>query len=124
MRIRRALLLGFAMVMPGLSAPQAAQTQKIGVVTGCLQQGAVNDWMVVNATDPVPSRAGTPQPNELPKEPVLGKNQFKLIGVAEFNLQEKKDQTVIVKGLFLKSTPVSRLNITSVTVVSPSCNAK
>jgi hypothetical protein len=41
--------------------------------------------------------------------------------VSEFNLPAHKDHTVIVKGLFIKATPVSRLNITSVTTVSPSC---
>jgi hypothetical protein len=122
-----ALLVGFVVTTPALSAPQTDANNKVGVVavTGCLkQQGSGNDWLVVNATDPVPSRGGTPQANELPKDVVLGKNQFKLIGVAEFNLGEKKDKAVIVKGLYLKGTPVGRLNITSVTVVSPSCPAK
>ena len=121
------LILGVAFAIPASSQAQAESTNKVGVVavTGCLkQQATATDWMIINATDPTPSRAGTPPANELPKEPVLGKNQFKLIGVAEFNLEEKKDKTVIVKGLFLKATPISRLNITSVTVVSPTCPAK
>jgi hypothetical protein len=121
------LVLAVAAVVPAAPRQQTPGTQKIEVVavTGCLkQQGTANDWILVNATDPVASRAGTPLPAELPKEPVFGKNQFKLIGVSEFNLPDKKDKTVVVKGLFLKSSPVSRLNITSVTVVSDSCPAK
>jgi hypothetical protein len=50
-----------------------------------------------------------------------GKNQFRLIGVSEFNLPQHRDHTVIMKGLLIKATPVSRLNITSVTTVAPSC---
>lgn len=108
------------------SVPQAqpATPPKIEVVAtmGCLKQAATgNDWMLVNATDPTPSRAGAPTADQLPKEPVAGKNQFKLIGIAEFNLQDKKDKAVVVKGLYLKDKPVSRLNITSVTVVAGTC---
>ena len=122
-----ALVFGIAAFIPVPSVQQSAATPKVEVVavTGCLkQQGTANDWMLVSATDPVPSRAGMPPPAELPKEPVLGKNQFKLIGVSEFNLKDKKDKAVVVKGLYLKSTPTARLNITSVTVISSSCPAK
>ena len=34
-----------------------------------------------------------------------------------------RDQSVIVKGLHIKASPVSRLNITSVTMVAPNCPA-
>jgi len=117
-----ALLFGVTLFMQAPAQQPAGQKVEVVAVTGCLkQEGTTNNWMVVNATDPVPSRAATPPPDQLPKEPVLGKNQFKLVGVSEFGLLEKKDKTVLVKGLYLKATPVSRLNITSVTVVSASC---
>jgi len=54
---------------------------------------------------------------------VAGKNQFKLIGVSEFPLQDKKDKIVVVKGLLVKATPVNRLNITSVTKAFDTCTA-
>jgi hypothetical protein len=41
--------------------------------------------------------------------------------VSEFNLPAHRDQTVVIKGLFIKATPMSRLNMTSVTMMSPSC---
>ena len=47
--------------------------------------------------------------------PPPGRNQFRLIGVSEFNLPAAPGPTVIIKGLLIKATPVSRLNITSVT---------
>jgi hypothetical protein len=52
--------------------------------------------------------------------PPAGKTEFRLIGVSEFNLPQHKDHAVIVKGLYIKSSP-PRLNITSVTTISPSC---
>ena len=56
-----------------------------------------------------------------PATPPVGKNQFKLIGVSEFNLPQHKGHTVIVKGLNIEATPVGRPNITSVTTIAPSC---
>ena len=102
---------------------QTAPSAKIDIVSviGCLKETTPNTWTVVNATDPVPSNANAPQPKEIPAVPSVGKNEFRLIGVSEFNLPAHKDHTVLAKGLFIKATPVSRLNVTSVTTVSASC---
>jgi hypothetical protein len=108
-----------------VAAIAAAQAPPLKVdivsVTGCLKEASPNTWTVVNATDPVPSIANAPSPKDIPATPPAGKNEFRLIGVSEFNLPAHKDHTVILKGLFIKAAPVSRLNITSVTTVSPSC---
>ena len=108
-----------------MALAQAAPSQKIDIVSvsGCLKEAASNDWRVVNATDPVPSNANAPAPKDIPTTPPVGKNEFKLIGVSEFNLPQHKDHAVIVKGLHIKATPLSRLNMTSVTTIAPSCPA-
>ena len=103
---------------------QAAPSQKIDIVsvTGCLKESAPNTWTVAGATDPVPSGANAPAAKEIPASPPpAGKNTFRLIGVSEFNLPAHRDHTVILKGLFIKATPLSRLNVTSVTMLAPSC---
>ena len=69
----------------------------------------------------MPSSANAPAAKEIPATPPAGKNAFRLIGVSEFNLPAHRDHTVIIKGLFIKATPMSRVNMTSVTTVSPSC---
>ncbi|HJZ74766.1 MAG TPA: hypothetical protein VKE51_23680 [Vicinamibacterales bacterium] len=104
---------------------QAAPSTKVDIVsvTGCLKEQTPNNWVVTNATDPVPSNANAPPATDIPSTPPAGRNEFKLIGVSEFNLPAHKDHTVILKGLFIKATPVSRLNITSVTMVAPTCVA-
>ena len=106
-----------------LALAQAAPSQKVDIVSvsGCLKEAATNDWRVVNATDPVPSNANAPAPKDVPATPPVGRNEFKLIGVSEFNLPQHKDHAVIVKGLHIKATPISRLNVTSVTTIAPSC---
>jgi hypothetical protein len=100
---------------------QAAAKVDIVSVTGCLKEASPNNWVIASATDPVPSSANAPAAKELPAAPPVGKNEFKLIGVSEFNLPAHKDRTVVLKGLFIKATPQSRLNITSVTDVAPGC---
>jgi len=103
------------------AAPQAAKKVEIVSVTGCLKEATPDNWTLTAATDPVPSSANAPPAKELPATPPAGRNAFRLIGVSEFNLPAHRDQTVVIKGLFIKATPMSRLNMTSVTMVSPSC---
>jgi len=104
---------------------QPAVSTKVDIVsvTGCLKETTPNNWTLMSATEPVPSSANAPPAKEIPPAPPSGKNEFKLIGVSEFNLPAHKDHTVVVKGLYIKATPVSRLNITSVTMVAPTCAA-
>jgi len=106
-------------------ALQDAASKKVDIVsvTGCLREATPNTWMLTAATDPVPSSANAPPARELPSTPPAGKNEFRLIGVSEFNLPAHKGHTVIVKGLHIKATPISRLNVTSVTMVSALCVA-
>ena len=90
-------------------------------MTGCLKEATPSHWTVTGATDPVPSSANAPPAKEIPATPPAGKNVFALIGVSEFNLPAHRDHTVIIKGLFIKATPMSRVNMTSVTTMSPAC---
>jgi hypothetical protein len=114
---------GIAFLTAVVIVAQSTPTQKIEIVsvTGCLRESTANTWTLVNATDPVPSNANAPLPKETPAAPPVGKNEFRLIGVSEFNLPAQKDHTVVVKGLLIKATPTSRVNMTSVTMVSASC---
>lgn len=102
---------------------QDASPKKVDIVsvTGCLRETSPNTWTLTAATDPVPSSANAPAAKDIPATPPAGKNEFRLIGVSEFNVSAHKGHTVIIKGLHIKATPVSRLNVTSVTMVSGSC---
>lgn len=103
-----------------LQAP-AAKTVDIVSVTGCLREQAGN-WMLVAATDPVPSVANQAQGKDIPSAAPNGKNTFRLIGISEFNLPTMKDHTVVIRGLFIKDK-VSRINVTSAVEAVPSCVA-
>jgi hypothetical protein len=109
----------------GLAAAQASPSTKVEIVsvTGCLKEASPDTWTLTAATDPVPSNANAPAAKEIPSTPPAGGNAYRLIGVSEFNLPAHRDHTVVIKGLFIKATPMSRVNMTSVTMVSPSCVA-
>lgn len=116
------LLLPLGMASLGLEASaQAPNKIDIVKVVGCLREQGPGNWMLVSATEPEVSNANAPSKAELPTAPPAGKNEYRLIGVGEFNLPAYKDHTVLVKALFIKATPVSRLNITSVTDAVSSC---
>jgi hypothetical protein len=100
-----------------------APTKKVEIVsvTGCLrEQGGA--WMLVAATDPVPSVANQAQGKDIPTEPPAGKNTFRLIGTSEFNLPQHRDRTMVIRGLFIKDK-VSRINVTSAVEAVASCAA-
>jgi hypothetical protein len=119
--IRGMTTLFFVLALAWAQAAPSSQKIEIVSVTGCLKEATPNSWTLTSATDPVPSNANAPAAREIPAVPPSGKNEFKLIGVSEFNLPAYKDHAVIVKGLLIKARPTSRLNMTSVTTVSPSC---
>jgi hypothetical protein len=109
------------LLLLALQAAPAPAKVEIVSVTGCLKEDSPNSWTLTGATDPVPSSANAPAAKEIPAAPPAGKNAFRLIGVSEFNLPAHREHTVVVKGLFIKAAPMSRVNVTSVTTVSPSC---
>jgi hypothetical protein len=100
---------------------QAPATKKVEIVsvTGCLREQG-NNWMLVAATDPVPSLANQAQGDDIPKAPPPGKNSFRLIGISEFNQPQMRDRTVVIRGLFIKDK-VSRINVTSAVEAVASC---
>ena len=107
------------------ASAQAPAPDKVPVVAvaGCVAEQPAGAWRLTNATDPVPSIANAPPSGQPYKGPMNGKGQFQLIGISEFDLPAHKGHTVLVKGLFVKAAPVSRLNVTSVTMLSTTCPA-
>jgi hypothetical protein len=112
-----ALLLLVAVVQ----APAPAKVAIVSV-TGCLREQGPNIWMLVAATDPVPSVANQAQGDDIPAAAPAGKNTFRLIGVSEFNFPQHRDRTMVIRGLFIKDK-VSRINVTSAVEAVGSCVA-
>ena len=112
-----------AMSSAAATAQEPAGRVEVVRVTGCLRRAA-DAWTLNAATDPVViTRATSAAPAPATPAPTTGSNEFKLIGIEEFDLASRKDRLVAVKGLLIKATPTNRLNITSVTTVADSCPA-
>jgi hypothetical protein len=102
-------------------APVKVEKMEVVGVVGCVRETAPDVWHLEQATDPVPSHANAPSAKEVEAMPRAGKNRYQLIGVDVFNLPAHRGHTVVIKGLEIKAAPVSRLNVTSVTMVAPAC---
>jgi hypothetical protein len=116
-----ALCIGLGGMSIAAAQKPVEKVETVAVV-GCVKETAPDTWSLVNASDPVVSTANAPSPKERQALPAGGKNEFRLIGVSIFNLPAHRDHTVIIKGLQIKATPVSRLNVTSVTMVAATCS--
>jgi hypothetical protein len=122
-----AAIIGVLALAGGVAAqtkPPAVAKVDVVAVAGCLKETAPDTWTLVNATDPVVSTANAPSKQELDSIATTGKNEYRLTGVSVFNLPTHRGHTVLVKGLHIKATPISRLNVTSVTMVAGDCPAK
>jgi hypothetical protein len=122
-RFAAAIAVPLLAAAPAVAQDTAAKKIDIVSVTGCLREQGAGNWMVVAATEPVPSAANAAQGKEIPTVAPVGKGSYKLIGVGEFSLPGKKDHTVVVRGLFIKAAPVARINVTSVVDAIPTCAA-
>lgn len=116
----RVLIAAFLIAL--IVQPPAAKKVEIVSVTGCLREQGANNWMLVAATEPVPSIANQAQGADVPKVAPAGKHTFKLIGVSEFNFPQHRDRTMVIRGLFIKDK-VSRINVTSAVEAVASCVA-
>lgn len=114
-------ILAFTLAL-GAQAP-AANKVEIVSVTGCLREQGAGNWVLVAATDPVPSIANQAPAAELPKEPPAGKNSYRLLGVGEFSFPQHRDRTMVIRGLFIKAAPMSRINVTSAAEAVATCVA-
>lgn len=104
-----------------VAAQKVAEKVDTVAVVGCLKETAPGAWSLVNASEPVVSTANAPPPKELASLPKGGTHEFRLIGTSIFNLPVHREHSVVVKGLFIKAAPISRLNVTSVTMISETC---
>jgi hypothetical protein len=117
-------VVAFAGAVVAQSKPPAGEKVDVVAVAGCLKEAAPDTWTLVNAGDPVVSTANAPSQKEIASIATSGKNEYRLIGVSIFDLPAHRGHTVLIKGLHVKANPVSRVNVTSVTMVSADCPAK
>ena len=91
-------------------------------VVGCLSQSE-QAWRLTNTTEPV--RTGDPQPTPDDRKAAesipLGSETFDLMVSAAYSPERVKGHKVEVRGLLIRRPTLSRINITSLETLHPTC---
>ena len=104
--------------------PQGADALPIVEAVGCLTEGPTRTWTLTSAAEPTRAgRAGFSRPEDVKAAEGrgLGSRQLRLIGMTEMNPAPHRGHKVLVKGLLIKDASGSRLNVTSLATVTPTC---
>jgi len=106
-------------------ATQVVSNFSVVRVVGCLAPGPNNTWTVNDTTEPVLSRDQPSTPEELKRAEGLasGKQTFRLVSVAGFDVQQHSGKKIDVKGLLYKDDTDARINVTSLQMVG-ACTTK
>jgi mono/diheme cytochrome c family protein len=96
---------------------------EIAEAVGCLEGSPPGKWMLTDAGDPVESETQSTSSVALKAAEAkpLGNRRYRLLGVSVFNPSSHQGEKVAVKGILIKDTKESRLNVTSLQVVAASC---
>ena len=104
---------------PGL-VPDFALVRVVGCLANNASDGA---WMLTQSTDPV--RTGNPQPAAGERETAaglpLGPRMYRLLVSAAYTPESLKGHKVEVRGFLIRRPAETRLNITSLETLEPSC---
>ena len=103
--------------------PQGPNAIPIVETIGCLADGPNNTWTLSSATEPAKSGPGFSKAEDVKAAEArpLGTQQIRLIGLVEMHPEGHKGHKVLAKGLLVKDATGQRLNITSLTTVSSTC---
>jgi hypothetical protein len=104
--------------------PQGGQAIPIVETVGCLAEGPNRTWTLTNAAEPARAgRAGFSRPEEAKAAEGrgLGSHQLRLIGMTEMNPGPHRGHKVLIKGLLIKDTDGSRINVTSLRTIGDLC---
>ncbi len=107
----------------GQEGLRPANVVDIVEVVGCLEQSLSSAWTLSHANDAAVSRTQSTSSTALKAAAAkpLGNAQYQLLGVDAFHASSHKGQTVAVKGVLIKSTQASRINVTSLQTITPVC---
>jgi mono/diheme cytochrome c family protein len=101
--------------------PSPPRSGALVQAVGCLQQSPGKGWVLADSTDP---RITTPDPltaedNQALSAAPPGSHTVELIGV--YSPGALAQNTVVVKGLFIKTPSLTRINVTSMELVHLHC---
>jgi mono/diheme cytochrome c family protein len=107
----------------GKDGPERVPDFSLVRVIGCLTAASDGAWMLTHSSDPV--RTGRPQPGEGEREESaawpLGPQTYRLLVSAAYGPAPLKGHRVEVRGFLIRRPTETRLNVTSLETLDPSC---
>lgn len=103
------------------SEPKPDQAPVVELV-GCLSQTGA-DWILAKAGEPAATTTSftTPEEVKAAAEKPLGTQQYRLVDASPFSPEPHKGHKMVVKGLLMKNGSDSRINLTSLQMLSETC---
>ena len=89
---------------------------------GCLSQTG-SDWILVNATEAetVTTTFTTPEALKAAASKSLGTQKYRLLGVKPFSPEPHNGHMMAARGLLIKGSSDTRINVTSLQMLSATC---
>lgn len=96
---------------------------KIAAAVGCLTQSASKEWTLTNASGAIQSAAQATSSTEVRAAAAksLGNQEYQLLGANVFTPSNYLGQKVAVKGVLIEEKKASRLNVTSLQMITEAC---
>ena len=113
-------LEGLQIVRKGIETAGVPNFSLVQVV-GCLVEGPNGRWVLANSTEPTPTKdeAATPKSAEAQR---LGTATFELVSVSRsFKAETHRGHKMDARGLLYRDPRFAELNLTSLTMVSSTC---
>jgi hypothetical protein len=108
-----------------LTDPRHGEKNAYDVVemVGCLENVSAKTWMLTNVDDPIASKSQATSAAELKaaETTLLGDGRYHLLGAGVFSPSKHKGNKVAIKGVLIKDAKDSRINITSLQTIAPTC---
>jgi mono/diheme cytochrome c family protein len=117
-----------AVKLVGKDGSKPLSTNSLVQVTGCLALEGADNWILIDATDPVRSRnpeKSTPEELKNAAGAPAGSARFRLQNLEDlqppFNATNSKGQKVQVKGVLIRQTNRDRINVLRADSVAAAC---
>ena len=116
-------MVAAALLLTLFAIQRPAPPLDIVEVVGCLSEISKETWVMTRGAEPLVSKVPFTNADAVSQAGArpLGTRQYRLIGVSPFQPAMRKGHKVVVKGVLIKDTTETRINVTSLQTASDTC---
>jgi hypothetical protein len=103
--------------------PSNKAALEVDEIVGCLEANAKGNWLLTNASQPAASmtQAASSEALRGAESKPLGIQRYPLLGVGVFNPSSHEGHKVAVKGVLIRDSEDTRVNVTSLQGIATNC---